>query len=85
MQELCCQSTQIPVENLTTSISMPKYKDKMLRPIPFIYDFNLLPINFQSRLIQDLEGSLENSMSSVILKHVSLHMMNSKLLPKNHI
>lgn len=58
-----------------------KHADKMLRPIPFAYNFNLLPINFQSRLVQDLDGSLENSMSRIILQHVSLHKMKSELQP----
>ena len=62
-----------------------KDKDEMSRPIPFTYNFNLFPINFQSRVIQGLDCSLENSMSRVVLKHVCLQKMNSKLLPNYHI
>lgn len=58
-----------------------KHEDKMLRTIPFVYNLNLIPINFQSRLVQDLDGSLENSMSRIILQHVSLHKMKSELQP----
>lgn len=40
--------------------------------IPFASNFNLLSVDFQSRLIQHLEGSCEHSMCRIILKHVGL-------------
>jgi len=40
--------------------------------IPFAHNFNLLSINFQSRVIQNFNGPLEWTMSRIIFKHVSL-------------
>lgn len=43
--------------------------------IPFAGDFYLLPIDFQGWVVQNLESSLEASMSRIILKHVSLKIL----------
>ena len=40
--------------------------------IPLADNINLLPIDLQSRIINDIDGSLEISMSRIIPQHVSL-------------
>jgi len=44
--------------------------------IPFVHNFNLLSINFQSRVIQNFNGPLEWTMSRIVFKHVSLQEKN---------
>lgn len=50
--------------------------------IPFAHNFNLLSINFQSRVIQNFNGPLEWTMSRIIFKHVSLQEKDS-MIKKN--
>ena len=57
-------------------LQQPKFQSKTKVRIPFACNFYLLAIDFQSGLIQYLDGSLENSMSRIILEHVSLRKIN---------
>lgn len=44
----------------------------MSKKTPFAFNFNLLSINLQGGLIYNIDCSIVNSMSRVILEHVSL-------------